>query len=103
MEKSQKDIYRFTWLRTFHNPIAIRIEKHGDQYFLYWKLSNGAGGYKPGKLTIDKQKKLDKETWDAFVSKLNHIDFWNLSRKQNDMGDDGSEWILEGRSKTSIM
>ena len=26
-DKSKNEVYRFTWLRTFHNPIAIRIEK----------------------------------------------------------------------------
>ncbi|MGE9311089.1 hypothetical protein ACLOAU_05565 [Niabella sp. CJ426] len=101
LDKSQKEIYRFTWLRTFHNPVAIRIEKHGDQYFLCWKLSDGAGGYKPGKLTIDQHKKLDKQTWDAFVKKLSEIDFWKLPTNQNDRGLDGSEWILEGKSENN--
>ena len=97
-DNSQNEIYRFTWLRTFHNPIAVRIERHGDNYFLYWKLSNGAGGYSPGKLMIDKHRVLEKSTWEEFVSKLNQIDFWNMATKQNDMGNDGSEWILEGKS-----
>ena len=96
--KSQDEIYRFTWLRTFHNPIAIRIEKHNDNYTLFWKLSNGAGGYSPGELEIDKQKTLDKKTWEEFISKLNQSDFWNLVINHNDTGKDGSQWILEGKS-----
>jgi cell fate regulator YaaT (PSP1 superfamily) len=62
-DTSKKEMYRFTWLRTFHNPIAIRIEKENNNYKLYWKLCNGAGGYDPGELIIDKQKKVDKITW----------------------------------------
>ena len=45
------EIYRFTWLRTFHNPIVIRIERKGGSIELTAKASNGAGGYKPGKLS----------------------------------------------------
>ena len=25
--KGDKEIYRFTWLRTFHHPVAVRLEK----------------------------------------------------------------------------
>lgn len=98
-DKSENEIYRFTWLRTFHNPIAIRIEKHGDEYILYWKLSNGAGGYDPGELTIDKQKILDAKTWQEFISMLNQADFWKLVSKEINYGKDGSEWILEGKTE----
>ncbi|HYV91221.1 MAG TPA: hypothetical protein VE978_05535 [Chitinophagales bacterium] len=99
MDKSQNEIYRFTWLRTFHNPVAIRIEKQGDTYLLYWKLCNGAGGYAPGKLTIDKQRMIDKQTWEKFKIKLDEIDFWNLATNEKEMsGTDGSQWILEGKT-----
>ena len=97
-DKSNKEIYRFTWLRTFDNPIAIRIEKQDSTYLLFWKVCNGAGGYEPGQLTENKQKTIDKETWDKFKSKLNDINFWNLPTKENEiMGTDGSQWILEGK------
>jgi hypothetical protein len=97
-DSSIKEIYRFTWLRTFHNPIAIRFEKQGDNFKLYWKLCNGAGGYEPGKLVIDKQKSLDKQIWEEFIHRLNKIDFWNLSTKNETLGLDGSQWILEGKN-----
>ena len=98
-DSSQNEVYRFTWLRTFHNPVAIRIQKNADGYVLYWKLSNGAGGYKPGILIIDKQRVLDRKTWDEFLDKINQIDFWNLQLKRDARGTDGSQWILEGKSK----
>jgi hypothetical protein len=97
-DSSINEIYRFTWLRTFHNPIAIRIEKNGDNINLYWKLCNGAGGYEPGKLVLDKQKSIDIQIWNEFISRLSNINFWTLRTKELSFGVDGSKWILEGKS-----
>jgi hypothetical protein len=94
--KFDKEIYRFTWLRTFHNPISIRIEKEGENYKLIWKLCNGAGGYEPGDLIVDKEKLIDKITWDEFKTKISNADFWNLDIGRQTLGLDGAEWILEG-------
>src|SRR5690606_3456867 len=61
--ETKKEIYRFTWLRTFHNPIAIRIERINSQYYLYWKRLSGAGGYEPGNLIEEKSRELTKLEW----------------------------------------
>lgn len=99
MDKSQNEIYRFTWLRTFDNPVAIRIEKHGNSHLLFWKLCDGAGGYEPGQLTINKQKTIQKETWEEFKKHLDQINFWNLETNETRLlGTDGSRWILEGKT-----
>jgi len=98
-DKSNREIYRFTWLRTFHNPVAIRVEKHDSIYSLTWKLSSGAGGYGPGKIVINKHKTIDKQTWETFINKLNEINFWSLPTNEKDIiGLDGSQWILEGKT-----
>jgi hypothetical protein len=99
-DKSQNEIYRFTWLRTFNDPIAIRIEKHGDNYALYWKSCDGAGGYAPGKLITDQRKVISKETWNEFIKRIDQIDFWNLPTNEKVLGMDGAQWILEGKTPT---
>lgn len=97
-DKSQNETYRFTWLRTFHNPIAIRIEKSDNSYTLYWKLCDGAGGYEPGQLIINKWKEIDGEKWNEFQNGLAQIDFWNMQTNETEvLGTDGSRWILEGK------
>ena len=98
-KKTEKESYRFLWLRTFHNPIAIRIEKNGTDIRLYWKQCDGAGGYEPGKLILNKSKKLTAAHWNTFTSKIDAIDFWNAKVNDNG-GNDGSEWILEGATPT---
>jgi hypothetical protein len=97
-DSCQTETYRFIWLRTFDNPISIRIEKQKNIYLLTWKLCNGAGGYEPRLLTIAKQKQIDDTVWENFKRLLNHIDFWNMDTESETMGLDGSQWILEGKA-----
>ncbi len=95
--QTDKTIYRFTWLRTFHKPVAIRLERTDNSYTLYWKQTSGAGGYDPGELIVNSSKQLTKEQWDKFISLLQSADFWNMTTKsKDDMGNDGSQWIIEG-------
>lgn len=91
-------VFRFTWLRTFDNPIVIGIENYNNTVTLYWKVSDGAGGYEPGKLIEEKRKNLSKKEWKLIVDKVNAINFWSLPSTENEiLGTDGSQWILEGK------
>jgi hypothetical protein len=91
-------IYRFTWLRTFHHPMAIRIQKTTNDIRLTWKMSDGKGGYDPGKLFIDESKRLTVAEWKQFQELLKKVDYWNLPtiEKSGVMITDGSRWIIEG-------
>lgn len=91
-------VFRFTWVRTFHNPIVIGLENNNDSIILYWKVCDGAGGYEPGKITENKSKVLTIKEWTDFVSSINSINFWNLPTTQSGiLGTDGAQWILEGK------
>jgi hypothetical protein len=95
-----KEIYRFTWLRTFNAPMTFRFEKRNDRYVLYWKVLNGAGGYKPGKIEIERLKILTEKEWTEFTRLVEKADFWNMDLGRSSVGTDGSEWILEGVNQT---
>jgi len=71
-------VFRFTWLRTFDNPIVIGLENKNDSITLYWKVCDGAGGYEPGKIKENKSKVLTIKEWNDFVASVNSINFWNL-------------------------
>jgi len=92
-------IFRFTWLRTFHNPIAIRmvINKDGTGV-LFAKKTSGAGGYEPGKLDKSIMKPLNKTEIANFKKLLESEKFWDLPSTTNEQGLDGSHWIVEGLS-----
>lgn len=92
-------VYRFTYLRSFENPIVVRLESNNESISIYWKVSNGAGGYNTGEITENKMKKLTVEDWNKFEQKINEIEFWDLpSVELNINGLDGSQWILEGKT-----
>jgi hypothetical protein len=91
-------VFRFTWLRTFHNPIVIGLENNNDSITLYWKVCDGAGGYEPGKIIENKIKALTIKEWNDFIANIISIDFWNLPTTQSGfLGTDGAQWILEGK------
>lgn len=91
-----KEIYRFTWLRTFNHPVSVRLEKQGDNVKLFSNVCDGAGGYEPGKIIFDTTINLTEKQVDTTNIKLDNAKFWELkTESREDSGMDGSEWIME--------
>lgn len=93
-------IYRFTWLRTFDNPIAIRIEKNENKIMLYWKVGKGDGGYAPIGLKKSGKKKLNLKQWDNFEKLLRNFD--NLPNKNYAPFTERGDWIIEKKKHDSF-
>lgn len=100
--KTQKtQTYRFLWLRSFHHPIAVRLDLKLDRRsLLTTKISSGHGGYEPGRLIKNRRRELNKEETDWFLGRIEELKFWSLPTKEpeepNVIRLDGAEWILEG-------
>ncbi len=88
------EVYRFLWLRTFHNPIAVRIQRLDDHYRLIGKQLSGAGGYEPGKLVRDTTIELSAEQVAQVKDLIDQSGYWSMGADSS-FGDDGSQWILE--------
>jgi hypothetical protein len=94
--QGDKEIYRFTWLRTFHHPVSVRLEKQNNIIRLFSKVCNGAGGYEPGQLIFDTMVNIKVDEYKLLTQKIDEIGFWGLpTEKKDDNGNDGSEWIIE--------
>ncbi len=94
--KGDKEIYRFTWLRTFHHPVSVRLEKQNNTIRLFSKVCNGAGGYEAGQLIFDTTLNITDDQYKSLTQKVSNINFWILKTEQSDKsGKDGSEWIIE--------
>jgi hypothetical protein len=90
-------VFRFTWLRTFHHPMCVRLEHSKDgKTVLFGKELNGAGGYQPGILITDRKIELTAQQYEAFKAKLASVNFVQLATEEKDLGGhDGARWIFE--------
>jgi hypothetical protein len=92
----EKEIYRFTWLRTFHHPVSVRVEKQDNIIKLFSKVCSGAAGYEPGQLIFDTTMSISTYKYKLLTKKVDRINFWIMKTEQTDeIGKDGSEWIIE--------
>ena len=95
-------VYRFTWIRSFHNPIAIRIEKNENGIMLFWKVGKGAGGYAPKGLKKSGKKKLSLKKWMELESLPNNLNFDNQPNEKYTPMIDGATWTLERKKPDSF-
>ena len=96
--------YRFTWLRTFHRPVAISVSQDAKgNWAIHTKVTDGAGGYSPGKLVVNESRPLSADAAGALQRLLEPgSSFWTLpSEDKERFGFDGSQWIVEARSGDS--
>jgi hypothetical protein len=91
------ETYRFLWLRTFHNPVAVRIFRRSDDYGLEAVILNGAGGYNPGRVSRHVTRALSHDEWQTMIAGLEGVQFWQMATKRNVFGLDGAQWIVEAR------
>lgn len=95
---SDDETYRFVWLRTFHNPVAVRAFRRGQHFGLEAVILNGAGGYEPGFVSNRVSKELTPAQWRRLLSALDEAQFWQATTTVDDIvGNDGAQWIIEAR------
>jgi hypothetical protein len=63
---------------------------------LFSKVTDGAGGYEPGKIIFDTTLNLTQKQIDTINLKLDAAKFWTLQTESQAInGTDGSEWLIE--------
>jgi hypothetical protein len=97
---SSKDVhrhtYRFTWLRAWDAPVAIRVEENDDgTAILILKVTSGSGADQPGQLVRTTTKHLTRDEFAKLSTNFVSLDFWNLPTRAPERGKDGARWILE--------
>ena len=100
--KTQKtQTYRFLWLRSFHQPVSVRLEVNRDgTALLTTKITSGNGGYEPRRLIVNRTQRLTREHTSWVLDRIEELKFWSLPtnppRHPNEIGVDGAQWIFEG-------
>jgi len=96
---SAQEVYRLTWVPSFHPTVVVRIERDSVGYLLRAKRESGAGGYEPGRLAVDTSTRLVRSDVDALRRLLGAARFWSLPSKpapDGTVGSDGAQWVMEG-------
>ncbi len=95
----QIQVYRFLYLRSFDHPIAVRLDVGKDgKGLLTTRIASDRDGDKPGRLILNKTRKISAEQTRWFLDRLDELGFWQLPtyEKSDTIGVDGAQWILEG-------
>jgi hypothetical protein len=109
LDRPEARAVRFLWLRSFHEPILVRVDfETAGTAMLVAKRSDGAGGYLPGCLVAVHTVRLDatqaRELQDLLAAtertipaKNEHGEYANPSSTPDviEIIMDGAEWILE--------
>lgn len=92
-----EEAYRFTLIPAlFNHPISITISRRTDGYRLRVKAYRHPVTGRPGPTVLDTSIVLGPAEWNGLQEDLSKTGFWGLAAETNDVGDDGSDWILEG-------
>jgi hypothetical protein len=95
--------FRFLWMRSFHEPIVVTVEKGASGQVLTVKMldrpwSLGVDGVHIGKLTYDRRRALTDSEWQRLAD-LRPEGFWKQAAAEPETeGVDGAYWILDGVS-----
>jgi enterochelin esterase family protein len=90
--------FRFLWIRTFHHPIAVRIQRAGSSTILRGVELDGRGGYDWGKIVKEVNRELSPAEVETVLAELSKGGFWQMEPREDRsrIGLDGATWILEG-------
>jgi hypothetical protein len=91
-------VYRLLWLPSFHHPVCVRISSTAGGARLHVKVLDGAGGFRPGLVAIERNIMLPEHEWNNLNRYLKQAGFWKMpTRPEDDLGvEDGAQLILEG-------
>ena len=74
---------------------AVRYEAKEGGFVRRSVMLSGDGGYDPGKITTEKEVKIAKQEVADLIVSLEKTGFWNMPQKDDVIGCDGSQLIVE--------
>ena len=86
---------RFTWLRTFHHPVVIRVERKGESFTMTAKELSGQGGYEPGKVQRTVKRSLATASAHQLQTSLDSKGLFDEPPSDCGFNLDGSQWLFE--------
>lgn len=102
LENGVERVIRFTYLRSFHDPLAVRITDIGGKLTVRAVRLKKDLEHRPVKVDHDKSWDLDGNSTKVILALFEQKDFWkplNSIEKARGNGKDGSNWIFEIHDK----
>jgi hypothetical protein len=92
------ETYRFVWLRSFEDPVAIRVYRRGGAFGLVAVVLDRDDDFGVGRVKKRVAKALSPAEWRRVLAVLDEVAFWRMRTSSNDLfGIDGATWGVEGR------
>ncbi len=87
---------RFTWLRTFHAPLVVRLDTGADGAVTITATElSGHGGYEPGTIGRRIERRLSAGETAALTRMVEQTGVLKQTAATCDIGLDGAGWIVE--------
>lgn len=103
LQKGVEQVFRFTYLRSFHDPLVVRITSKGGVLSATSVRLEMDREYRPVKIQHDKTAVLDEASSQVIRALTEQKDFWRpLNATEETIasgGTDGSRWIFEIHDK----
>ena len=101
VKNKSSESYRFLWLRSFRQPIAIRMTMRPDgSSQLIGVEMTGKNGHDPGVIATTEVVEISQEQIHQFQDLLQTTEYWSTPtvdvRLHEERIRDGAEWMLEG-------
>lgn len=94
---SKSEFVRFTWLRSFDNPVSVRVIIGVDgPSKIVLKVSDGAGGYEVGRLFTNETRVLSQNETSRILDALQFLRLCEDPPEK--MMFDGAQWIFERKT-----
>src|SRR5262245_21690105 len=69
--------YRFVYLRCYHRPIIVRVQRIGQRWLLFAGVLSGKGGYEPGQVVQRVYRELAVTEAEVLQRRLSEAGFWS--------------------------
>ncbi|HKH63821.1 MAG TPA: hypothetical protein VKA49_23460, partial [Flavitalea sp.] len=90
------NVYRLLWLRSFHVPVVIRLQKNKGRVSICWKVPQYNANLDSYDSPAEFKKRITKAQWKKFQKLLATIDYWSMiSKDYLSTCVDGAIWLLE--------
>ena len=99
-DSAEPEAYRFLYLRSFHNPVMVRIFRDvsgvsGGWVITSMRTSGYGGGPLFGNIEYERTKTLNAAEVSRFMNLMDAAHVWEMPVREARFGFDGAEWIFE--------